>query len=263
MGDVGEGAGGGQHGVSERPEGILLHQGSLAVPESSAGSGDESVDPSEPISDEVHQADRLGARFKSLAPIIIFDVVGPLAVYYAVRSVGVSTVIALVVSGVLPALHVGVTVIRHHRLDALGALVLSGIALGTVVGVASGNARLYLLDGIVPTVVLGFVCLASLLSAKPMMYRLAIETMGENTQQGHALGKMWGYPEFRRIFRIITLVWGLVFLAESALQATIVERTSINTAKQTSNLLPVVVVVLTFVWTRWYGRHMQHRNEQS
>jgi len=62
MGDVGEGAGGGQHGVSERPEGILLHQGSLAVPESSAGSGDESVDPSEPISDEVHQADRLGAE---------------------------------------------------------------------------------------------------------------------------------------------------------------------------------------------------------
>jgi hypothetical protein len=142
-------------------------------------------------------------------------------------------------------------------------LVLSGIALGTVVGLASGSARLYLLDGIVPTVVLGGVCLVSLLSEKPMMYRLALETMGEETQKGHAFTEMWIYPEFRRIFRIITLVWGLVFLAESVLQAIIVETTSINTAKQSSNLLPIVVVVLTFAWTRAYGRRVQHRSEHS
>lgn len=74
---------------------------------------------------------------------------------------------------------------------------------------------------------------------------------------------MWIYPEFRRIFEIITLVWGLVFLGESALQAIIVETTSISTPKQTSNLLPGVVVALTFAWTRAYGRQVQHRNERS
>jgi hypothetical protein len=35
--------------------------------------------------------------------------------------------------------------------------------------------------------------------------------------------------------------WGLVFLVESALQTVIIETSSINTAKYTSNLLPIVV----------------------
>jgi hypothetical protein len=56
-------------------------------------------------------------------------------------------------------------------------------------------------------------------------------------------------------------VWGLVFLAESAVQAVIVETSSINTAKQSSNLLPVAVLVLTFAWTRNYGRRAEERGE--
>jgi uncharacterized membrane protein (DUF485 family) len=193
----------------------------------------------------------------------VFDVVGPLAVYYGARFAGMETVPALVVSGVLPAIRVLATVVRHRRLDAIGALVLSGIALGTVMGLASGSARLYLLDGIVPTVALGFVCLLSLFSRRPVMFRIALETMGEDTDKGRAFADLWQYASFRRIFRVITIVWGLVFLAESAAQAVIVETASINTAKQSSNLLPVAVLVLTFVWTRNYGRRAQERGEHQ
>jgi hypothetical protein len=200
-------------------------------------------------------------RLRALAPIIVFDVAGPLGAYYGARFAGMSTVLALVVSGVLPAVRVLATVVQHRRLDVIGGLVLSGIALGTVMGLASGSARLYLLDGIVPTVVLGFVCLLSLLSHRPVMFRVALETMGEDTAKGRAFAEMWQYAEFRRIFRVITVVWGLVFLAESAVQAVIVETSSINTAKQTSNLLPVAVLVLTFAWTRNYGRRAEERGE--
>jgi hypothetical protein len=201
-------------------------------------------------------------RLRALAPVLVFDVIGPLVVYYAARAAGMSTVLALVVSGVLPAVRVLATVVQHRRLDAIGALVLSGIALGTVMGLASGSARLYLLDGIVPTVVLGFVCLLSLLSQRPVMFRVALETMGEGTAKGRAFAGMWQYAEFRRIFRVITVVWGLAFLAESAVQAVVVETASIGTAKQTSNLLPVAVLVLTFAWTRNYGRRAQQRGER-
>ena len=201
-------------------------------------------------------------RLRALAPIIVFDVAGPLAVYYGARAAGMSTVLSLVVSGVLPAFRVIATVVQHRRLDAIGALVLSGIALGTVVGLVSGSARLYLLDGLAPTVVLGVVCLLSLLSNRPVMFRVALETMGEDTAKGRAFAGMWQYAEFRRMFRVITVVWGLVFLAESAVQAVIVEIASINTAKQSSNLLPVAVLVLTFVWTGNYGRRNQERGER-
>jgi uncharacterized membrane protein len=202
-------------------------------------------------------------RLRALAPIVIFDVAGPLAVYYGTRSAGVPTVLSLVVSGVLPAIRVLATVLQRRRLDAIGALVLSGIALGTVVGLASGNARLYLLDGLVPGVVLGIVCLVSLLSQRPLMFRFALEMMGEDTPKGQAFAGMLQYAEFRRIFRVITVVWGLVFLAESAAQAVIIEAASINTAKQSSNLLPVAVVVITFLWTRNFGRRSQQRGERA
>jgi hypothetical protein len=174
-----------------------------------------------------------------------------------------STVLSLVVSGVLPALRVLATVVKRRRLDAIGALVLSGIALGTVVGLASGSARLYLLDGLVPGVALGTVCLVSLLSQRALMFRLALEMMGEDTPKGRAFAGMLQYGEFRRIFRVITVVWGLVFLAESAVQAVIIEAASINTAKQSSNLLPVAVVVITFLWTRNYGQRSQQRGERA
>ena len=103
-------------------------------------------------------------RLRALAPIIVFDVAGPLAVYYGARSAGMSTVLALVVSGALPAVRVLATVVQHRRLDAIGALVLSGIALGTVMGLASGSARLYpgrpRAHGRIGTCVLGLFALA-------------------------------------------------------------------------------------------------------
>lgn len=58
------------------------------------------------------------------------------------------------------------------------------------------------------------------------------------------------------------MVWGLVFLAESAVQAVVVETSSINVAKLTSNVLPNAALVLTFAWTRSYGRRTQLRGER-
>jgi hypothetical protein len=231
------------------------------VPEDASGVGGAQPDPVSRVASNPHPMARR-ARLQALAPIIFFDVAGPLAVYYGARTAGLSTVVALVLSGVLPAIRVVATVLRHRRLDAIGALVLSGVALGIVTGLASGSARLYLLDGIVPTAVLGIVCLVSLLSARPMMFRIALETIGEDSSKGRAFADMWRFSSFRQTFRVITMVWGSMFLVESAAQAVIVETCSINTAKNTSTVLPVAVLVLTFAWTGAYGRRAQRRGER-
>jgi uncharacterized membrane protein len=202
-------------------------------------------------------------RLTALAPILVFDVAGPLAIYNSARGAGLSTVGSLVVSGVLPASRVIATIARRRRVDVIGALVLSGIVLATAAGIISDNARLYLLDGLVPTVVLGGVCLLSLLWDQPMMFRIALETMGHDSPKGRAFKSMWRYRRFRRTFRVITLVWGVVFLLESALQALIIETSTINTAKVTSNVMPMIVVGLTLAWTLVYGKDAQHRSAPS
>ena len=73
-----------------------------------------------------------------------------------------SEVTALVLSGVFPALGVAIGVIQHRRLDVVGALVLAGILVGTVLGLISHSARLVLMEGSVPTAIFGVACLGSL-----------------------------------------------------------------------------------------------------
>ena len=43
------------------------------------------------------------SRLRSLAPIAVFDIAGPLAVYYLARMAGTTQVMALILSGIVPA----------------------------------------------------------------------------------------------------------------------------------------------------------------
>jgi hypothetical protein len=88
----------------------------------------------------------MAGRLRSIAKIVILDVAAPLIAYNLLRSAGMSTVTALVLSGVFPALGVAIGVIRHRRLDVVGTLVLAGILAGTVLGLISHSARLVLLE---------------------------------------------------------------------------------------------------------------------
>ena len=200
-------------------------------------------------------------RLRSLAPIILFDGVGPAVAYFALRSAGLSAVAALILSGVLPAFGIALTIARRRRLDAIGALVLVGIVAGTALGLMSNSAHLVLIDGVVPTAVFGAVCLGSLWSTRPMMFRFALEFMGADTAKGRDFADKWRYPGFRRAFRITTIVWGLAFVFEAAVQIAIIETSSENTAKLTSNLLPLVVAAAVVAWNVSYAKRGQRQGE--
>src|ERR1700722_16880786 len=145
-------------------------------------------------------------RLRSLLPTLVFDVVGPLIAYYGLKGAGLSNVTALVLSGVLPAVRVIGGLILHRTVDAVGLLVLIGIAVGSTVGLVSHSAKLVLLEGIVPTAVFGIVCLGSLATARPLMFRFAVTFMGSDTKRGREFAEMWRYERFRHAFRVITVV---------------------------------------------------------
>jgi hypothetical protein len=192
---------------------------------------------------------------------VLFDVVGPLAAYYLLRSAGLSTVLALVLSGVLPAFGISLGVVRNRRLDGIGILVLAGIVIGTVLGLASGSAHLVLLDGTVPTAVFGVICLGSLWSKRPLIFRFALESMGPDTPKWRDFADRWRYPGFRHAFRVITVVWGLAFLAEAAAQVIIIETASTGTAKATSNAMPFVFAGVVVAWNVYYAKRGQRKGE--
>jgi uncharacterized membrane protein len=194
--------------------------------------------------------------------IAIFDVGGPLLVYALLRSHGFSAVAALILSGVLPAVGVCISAARHRRLDVVGALVLAGILVGTVLGLISHNARLVLLEGSVPTALFGVACLGSLWSRRPLIYAFALEFTGPDSTQGREMVRLWQYPGFRRIFRIMTVVWGVGYLLEAAIRVVIVENTSTGTALAISKIMPFVFAGVLVVWTFAYGQQQGRKGRQ-
>jgi hypothetical protein len=202
------------------------------------------------------------SRLWSAAKIVVFDIAGPLAAYSMLRSAGLSAVSALVLSGVLPGVAVLGGLIRHRRLDAVGALVLAGIAVGSALGLLSGNARLMLVEGSVPTAVFGLLCLASLRSRRPLIFRFALEFMGGGTPRGRDFDGLWQYDGFRHAFWLFTVVWGVTYLAEAAARIVIVETTSTGTALVVSKLMPYAVGGVLAAWMTIYGRHTRRQGER-
>jgi intracellular septation protein A len=204
----------------------------------------------------------IAGRLRSIAKIVIIDVAAPLIAYSLLRSAGMSTVAALVLSGVFPALGVAIGVIQHRRLDVVGALVLAGILVGTVLGLISHNARLVLMEGSVPTAIFGVVCLGSLWTRRPLMYGFAVEFIGPDTAKGREMISLWQYEGFRHIFRIITAVWGVGFLLEAALRVAIVYNTSTGTALSLSKVMPYIWAGIFVAWTVAYGRYQGKKGER-
>jgi hypothetical protein len=202
-------------------------------------------------------------RLQSLLPIAVFDVGGPLVAYSLLRSNGFSEVTALVLSGVLPAFGVVLAVARHRRLDAVGALVLVGIAVGAVLGLAGGSARLVLLEGSVPTAIFAVVCLASLWSSRPLIFRFALEFIGADTPKGRDFADRWRYAGFRHTFRLMTVVWGLAYLAEAGARILIVELTSAGTALSVSKVMPYAVAAVLVAWMIVYGQRARRKGERA
>jgi hypothetical protein len=204
-------------------------------------------------------ATRARSRLQSLALLVVFDIAGPLVAYFLLRSAGFGAVTALVLSGILPAFGVGISFLRNRRLDAIGLLVLAGIVVGTALGLLSGDTRLVLVEGSVPTAVFGVLCLGSLWSAYPLIYRFAIEFIGPDTPRGREFESLWPFPGFRHVFRVMTTVWGSACVAEAVARVIIIELTSTGTALAISKAMPYAVAGLLAAWTFGYGNRSRRR----
>lgn len=192
--------------------------------------------------------------------MLIFDIGGPLALYWLLRAAGTSEVTALIVSGILPAVGMALSIVKNRRIDAIGALVLLGIVTGTVLGLATHSARLVLMEGSVPTAIFGIGCLASLLTTKPMLQRIAEQTTA-GTAKGRMLMAKAAQPAGRHAFRVVTVVWGVTFLAEAAARVGIVESVSAGNALLVVKVMPYMVMFLLMRWTAPFIRRSVRQDD--
>ena len=111
---------------------------------------------------------------------------------------------------------------------------------GAVVG-AHDRDWLDLYSNPISSGVLGLVALGS----------LAFVPFTEQYARESTPPEVWHKPAFRRINRVLTLVWALAFLATAVLGYIAVIAPS--TSDWTNWILPIVLIAGAFKFTRWYS----------
>jgi tryptophan-rich sensory protein len=155
------------------------------------------------------------------------------------------------------------TIIRGRRLDVIGVLVLTGIAVGVGLVSPATTPSSVLLKGAVPTTILALALLSSLVAPRPLMFHFAQESTGRDTPKGREFADRWQYPGFRHAFRVMTVVWGVTYLAVAAAHIVIVETQSAGTALSISKVLPYLVLAILIAWTIVYTKRGQRQAERA
>lgn len=159
------------------------------------------------------------AMIKALAPMVVVDVVLPLATYFLLRATGMGSFWAYLISGVWPLLKLLVGVARTRHVDAFSILILIFIVLGAVTALVTGDVRTLLVRDSITTGGFGLVCLISLLFARPLLFYIGRTFATDGSPEGYAWWNgLWQYPTFRSSQRVITSMWGIAYVAESVLR---------------------------------------------
>lgn len=197
-------------------------------------------------------------------PAILFSIVLPYVTYGQLTDRHImGAVPALLLSGVWPAAESLVTLAIRRKVDELGVLVLVMLAASVVSMLAFNSPSMVLMKDSGITGLFGLAVLFSLLLPRPLMFYFGrkFATNGTKAAAEYWNG-LWQYPGFRHTQRVLTVVWGVAFLAEALLRIAIVAAhvLSIKNAMLMSNVLPFVVIALLITFTMVYSARSQRRS---
>jgi intracellular septation protein A len=180
----------------------------------------------------------------------------PYATYLILHAQGVSTVDSLLAGAVFPVAFILGHFARRRRLDGFGLIILATIVAGAGLALLSGSSRIYLVKESLLTGAFGVVLLASLLGRRPFMFYSGRKFATDGSPAGQAAwDSYWPRsPAFRRSNRVMTVVWGLAFLAEAAIRVVAAYTLPTSTVVALSATVPLAVIGLLMVWTFAYAR---------
>jgi len=208
-----------------------------------------------------------GFTFNQMWPTLVFDVAMPIIVFNVLTHYGISTLYALVVGGVSPAINNLRAWVKARRLQPLGIIVLSFLAVGTITSVISGSVFFALIKESFLTATFGFICLGSLLAERTLMFYIIRQFVaGDDLERLESYNGLWQYPRFRSAQRLVTMVWGTAYLVEALLR---VGFALVLSPAQVVVLSPVMAfgtMIGLIAWTRRYmlaQRERHIREEQS
>ena len=196
---------------------------------------------------------------------ILFDIalnaIVPLVLYrLSKRYVSTSELTALSISAVFPLAKSIFDLLRRRQFDPIAIVVLLGIVTSGVAILFGGSPRILLVRESLFTGVFGVACFISLLLPRPMMFYFGrFFVAGADPQKRERFNAGWGLPEVRFAHRLITTVWGAVYVAELVVRVILIYSLSIQEVVVISPVLLGGATIFTIIWTFSYVRRIRAR----
>jgi hypothetical protein len=189
------------------------------------------------------------SKKQNLMPLVI-DVAVPIGSYYLFKDgFGTSTLMALGLSSVVPAVRTVWGVVKERTLNAFAALILFVNVAGLLLSFVAGDPRLMLAKDSGISSVIGIGILASVVMGKPMMTAGMKPWLVKGVAAREAA---WTRLQdrssaFRRAERVFSVVWGVVLLAECVVRVVGAYTLPVDTMVWMGSVVLAVAMTLGFV----------------
>lgn len=194
-------------------------------------------------------ARRTGMR-RTLIIQLLTDVVVPLVAFYTLRHLGVSVLLASVISGAVPALRTALSAARG-RMDAIGLVMISLFAAGAVLAYLEGSPRIiYAKDGWL-TGLLGIWAIVSLAMKRPFMLHAGrmIATAKKGADAATAWEQRWhDEPRFRHDLRLVSCVVGVILILDAVVRVVIAYTLPVDLIPAVTNIQYVIMLAGLLGW---------------
>lgn len=192
---------------------------------------------------------------------IALNAIVPLILYrLSKRFISPSEFTALIVATTFP---VGKTIFdlgKRRQIDPVSVIVLLGIVASAIALLVGGSPKLLLIRESFFTALFGLACFASLLLRRPMMFYFGRYFLGAGDPvKRRRFEASWALPEVRFTNRLITVVWGSVYLGEFSIRVALVLFVPVAVVLVVSPILLGSLTLLTIVWTFRYARKTRER----
>jgi len=160
---------------------------------------------------------------------------------------------ALIASAMPPLLWSVFELVKTRRLDAISVIVVTSILFTVGATAMGGSARLIQIRDALVTGVIGVIFLVSLSLKRPMIFYLARATMARNTEEGAAeFEAMWQRPGVPKVFRVLTAVWGVGLVVQTAVMCWLAWIWPISRYLLLSPFIGYGIFGLLMAWSLWY-----------
>ncbi len=216
----------------------------------------------DPVAINAEPPGRFG--FIQMLPTLVFDVAIPIIAFNVLIRFGVPTLWALVTGGLSPAIRNLYGWVKSRRLQPLGVIVMSFLAIGTAASLISGNVFFALIKDSLLTATFGFICLGSLLTAKPLMFYINRQFVaGNDPARLEWWNGLWQYPHFRAALRTVSAVWGIAYVLQAFLTISFALFLSPAQVVLISPLIAVGMLIALIAWNQRYMLALRERRTRD